>query len=726
MHLARTSVVVVGVLSRRLRVGSGSTVGGRVGLVLDPDLLAELAVGRSVALVSGTNGKTTTTRLLAEACGGPAGVATSLAGANMPAGLVAALASAPGPRSPAVLEVDEAYLGTVDAAVGARVVVALNLSRDQLDRVGEVRSVAARWRDGFAATAATVVANCDDPLVVWAASTARQVLWVAAGGTWRDDSHHCPACGAHIDFSPTAGPIGSAVDPSRAGTGWSCTCGLERPAPDAWLLDDALVVGDRSWPFALALPGRFNASNAAMAAVAASVLGADVGEALAAMSRVADVAGRFAHKVVRGVATRLLLAKNPAGWTELVALLAEGRAPAVVAVNARSADGHDPSWLWDVPFERIAHRHVVVTGERRFDLAVRLRHAGVAHTTVADQLLAIEVASTGDPEETVDYVGNYTAFQEVRRAVTGLPAPPRGKSGEGAHATPGPAPGSGAREVERQGRARRDPLRIVVVHPDLLGTYGDAGNALVLANRARWRDMPAELLLVRSDEPLPRAADLYCLGGGEDGPQSLSADKLADGSLAGALTRGATVLAVCAGFQILGSTFPGPHGAPHAGLGLLDVTTVRGVGKRAVGEVLAEVVPDTAPVDHGATTGAARGSLAGVERLTGFANHGGATLLGPVLAPLARVLVGPGNDGSDDGAVDGGREGKVVATYLHGPVLARNPTLADALLRLATGATLDPLDDAEEQALRSDRLRSTAGSRAGKIRSGLARARRIG
>ncbi len=736
-------------LSRLLRLGSGSTVGGRVGLLLDPVLLADLAAGRSVALVSGTNGKTTTTRLLAEACGGPGAVATSLAGANMPAGLVAALAAAPGPQSPAVLEVDEAYLGAVDAAVGARVVVVLNLSRDQLDRVGEVRNVASRWRGDFGATAATVVANCDDPLVVWAASTAPRVVWVAAGATWRGDSHHCPACGARIDDAASAGevprlPGGGAAGPDRLpwgpdglpwgqDGGWSCGCGFARPRPDAWLLHGALVVGNRSWPVELALPGRFNASNAAMAAVAASVLGVDTGEALAAMARVDDVAGRFARRVIGGVTTRLLLAKNPAGWTELVELLAQGSGPVVVAVNARSADGHDPSWLGDVPFERIAHRSVVGTGERRFDLAVRLRHARVAHRTVADQLRAIREASAGEPRGTVDYVGNYTAFQELRRGIAGRAPGPWRAAGRGGPDSPGdpagPGPDPRVPEPAPNGRARRDPLRIVVVHPDLLGTYGDAGNALVLANRARWRGVPAEILFATSDVALPETADLYCLGGGEDGPQSLSADELGDGALARALARGATVLAVCAGFQILGRTFPGAGGAPHAGLDLLDVTTVRGPGKRAVGEVLADVVPDRAPSGGAAGVAARAGArtvLGAVERLTGFANHGGATRLGSDATPLARVLAGPGNDGSGAGALDGAVAGRVVATYLHGPVLARNPSLADALLRLATGATLDPLDDTEEQALRSDRLGSATRPRAGRIRSSRARTRRIG
>ena len=164
-----------------------------MGLLIDPGLLATLAVGRDVALVTGTNGKTTTTRLLTAALGGPGRVATSEAGANLPAGLVRAL-SASAPGAPAVLEVDEGYLATVADGVRPQVVTLLNLSRDQLDRVSEVRMVAARWRAALARSSATVVANADDPLVVFGAGDAPRVVWVAAGQVWRQDAVGCPAC----------------------------------------------------------------------------------------------------------------------------------------------------------------------------------------------------------------------------------------------------------------------------------------------------------------------------------------------------------------------------------------------------------------------------------------------------------------------------------------------------------------------------------------------------
>jgi CobQ-like glutamine amidotransferase family enzyme len=249
-------------------------------------------------------------------------------------------------------------------------------------------------------------------------------------------------------------------------------------------------------------------------------------------------------------------------------------------------------------------------------------------------------------------------------------------------------------------------LTVVVVYPDLLGTYGDGGNGVVLARRAAWRGIGAELVESASDRPLP-AGHLYCLGGGEDGPQVQAAESLAaDGALARAVGSGAAVLAVCAGYQIAGRRFPDAGGRARPGLGLLDVATSKAAGRRAVGEVVAE------PLDGGPAPGP-------LPTLTGFENHGGVTMVGPGARPLARVTAGVGNGAGD--RTEGAWAGRVVGTYLHGPVLARNPALADLLLSWAVGSALEPLDDAEERALRTERL--AAAGRRGLTRFARRRAR---
>jgi UDP-N-acetylmuramyl tripeptide synthase len=160
----------------------------------------------------------------------------------------------------------------------------------------------------------------------------------------------------------------------------------------------------------MTLPGRANRANAAMALTLAGVLGADPRRAADAMSAVAEVVGRYARVRVDGREARLLLAKNPAGWVEVFDFLRPPPLPVVVVINARIADGRDPSWLWDVPFERLAGRLVVASGERSRDLAVRLRYAGVDHLHEPDPVAAIAAADA----PSVEVVANYTSFQALR------------------------------------------------------------------------------------------------------------------------------------------------------------------------------------------------------------------------------------------------------------------------------------------------------------------------
>ena len=376
---------------------------GFVALRVAPDLLTTLLADRSVCLVSGTNGKTTTTALIAAALGDR--VTTNRDGANLPAGWVSALLESDGDdrSAPVVLEVDESYLPAAFDAAPDAVAALLNLSRDQLDRHSETRMLAQRWRHALEAHPGVhVVANADDPLVVWAAGAAKTVTWVAGGAAWRSDSAACPACGALL---------------ARTAASWSCPeCNLARPEAEIAPDGTALRVAGEDFTYALALPGRANRGNIAVAVGAARAMGVTTQPALDAMARVRAVSGRYARHRVGDHEVILLLAKNPAGWVETLDviddLLPDRQGTVVVAINARGPDGRDPSWLWDVPFEQLAGRRVIATGERATDLAVRLDHAGVEYRKDTRAPLVAASAADADP---VVIAATYTNFLSISR-----------------------------------------------------------------------------------------------------------------------------------------------------------------------------------------------------------------------------------------------------------------------------------------------------------------------
>ena len=415
-------------------------IGGLVALALDKSVLRQLGEGRHTVVVTGTNGKSTTTRMTAAALGTlgasepegrrhktsepegrrhktsePEGrrhktVATNAEGANMDAGLVAALAGARD-ASLAALEVDEMHVPHVADAVDPAVIVLLNLSRDQLDRVGEINHIERTLRGGLARHPDTVVvANCDDVLMTSAAYDCPHVVWVAAGGGWAADSVSCPRSGElimrdenHWYSTGTASDVGPGGPPI-----------LERPQPQ-WWFDDVNVYGPDGLVLrmTLSLPGAVNRGNATQAVAAAVALGADPAAAVEAVSSVDEVAGRYRTVKLGAHTARVLLAKNPAGWQEALSMVDKHGAGVVIAVNGQVPDGEDLSWLWDVRFEHFEDTEVVAAGERGTDLAVRLGYAGVEHTLVHDTVKAIASCPPGH----VEVIANYTAFLQLNRVL---------------------------------------------------------------------------------------------------------------------------------------------------------------------------------------------------------------------------------------------------------------------------------------------------------------------
>ena len=393
---------LAGMLSRATGRGVGGTFPGRIALALRPTALRDLTADRTVVLVSGTNGKTTTTRFLSTAIAGQGEVVTNGGGANLLPGLVTAFLPPPSPSAVAVLEVDEAVLPLAIEQMKPRLVVLLNLSRDQLDRFQEVGSHVLRWAAALRTQPTVqVVANADDPLVVAAVLRAelpeQAVTWVAAGAPWRSDAPLCPLCGHAWDMR---------AEP------WSCdSCGATAPRANWSMQGTGAIVDARGQvvPMQLALGGRAAAANAVMAAAAADLLGVAAAAAVERFAGVEDVDGRYRTQVVAGRRVQLLLAKNPAGWLEVLDQLQAAPGELLLGINARTADGMDPSWLWDVPFEKLRGRKVVVFGERGLDLSVRLHYAEVDHT-VAESVMTALASTDGDAL----VAANYTAFVSAR------------------------------------------------------------------------------------------------------------------------------------------------------------------------------------------------------------------------------------------------------------------------------------------------------------------------
>ena len=427
--------------SRGLRRGGGTTIPGDVALAIDPGVLAKLgaALPRGSALVTGTNGKTTTTGLVAaalEAAGER--VLTNPSGANLVFGLVAAAVAQARPlggarADRAVFEVDELSLERAVLELRPRLAVVLNLLRDQLDRSGELETTARRIGDGLRRLpgGAGVVANADDPLVVAQCEGIDGVVYVGIdadeqlldGVPHAADARSCPRCGAALHFDR--------VVLAHCGS-YRCTrCDFARPRTavavrriTAASLDSQRLELDDGTVLDAAVGGVYNAYNLVAAYAAATTLGVPAATVAGAVARFRPRFGRMERLRLHDRELRMLLAKNPAGLDVVLRTADELGATHnyLIAINDLVADGRDVSWLWDVDFERLArssHRpHVVASGRRAHDLAVRLKYAGMPAdrvTVEADPEAALRLlASRAGPGEEAVVVPTYTAMLELR------------------------------------------------------------------------------------------------------------------------------------------------------------------------------------------------------------------------------------------------------------------------------------------------------------------------
>ena len=383
--------------------GTGASIKGAIMTRIDPTLFRRLLAGKRLGVVSGTNGKTTTTHLLTAALrasvADPRDVVTNPDGANLREGVVSALSTRP--KAPiAALEVDEQVVADVIRHGRPEVLIMLNFSRDQLDRHHVINALGRKWRQALVEAGdegPTVVANVNDPLVAWSAQPARKVIWVDLGTDWSQDSALCPNCG-------------SVLVHDEAGR-WDCPgCELGEQVPDYRVDGDHVVMPDgERLRLDLQVPGRFNKGNAVCALAAAVEMGVYAPVAIKGMRTVQAPAGRFAIGSYGDTKARLVLAKNPAGWAE--SLLVMQSDPVVLAIDSLIAHGTDVSWLWVVDYEQLAGRRVIATGPRSADLAVRLSYAEVEHEVIPDVADALK----GPFDGTVDVLATYSVFLRLCR-----------------------------------------------------------------------------------------------------------------------------------------------------------------------------------------------------------------------------------------------------------------------------------------------------------------------
>ena len=380
----------LGALSRALGKGNGVIVAGRLILKLAPNAVEQLSANKRVVLISGTNGKSTTAKLIAEALRTKYSVAHNHTGANLFAGVAAALGADPDAEV-AVLEVDELVLPWAIEKTKPELIVLLNLGRDQLDRLSEVRMVSNKWRTALAGQ--TVLASTDDPFVVFAANAADKKIWFSASEKGHIDAATCPECGQLLNWE-------------AGGASFWCECGFKKPDAN-WTLNGNTL--NQQFKVNSAIPGAAAQQNAARAFIVANEFGVDLERANSAIGSVKAVDGRFANKEIGQTNFRLLLSKNPASWRETLNTSSAGPKDVLLIVNANTQDGKDTSWLWDVDFKPLISRNVLVTGDRRIDVAARLTVDGITHKVVANEIEAAKAFGQVD----ADIIASYTAFHRL-------------------------------------------------------------------------------------------------------------------------------------------------------------------------------------------------------------------------------------------------------------------------------------------------------------------------
>lgn len=698
----------------------GGNIPGAVALRLDPSVISELGAGlQGSVMVTGTNGKTTTTGLLADALAADgARVVCNRAGNNMESGIAAALVMSRGQRAElGCFECDELYTIRVMPRLRPRALVLLNLFRDQLDRYGEIDHTQEVIAGALGSSPDTaLVYNADDPLCAAIAARVENPGLPFGIDEPTDleadrisDSRFCAKCNAPLDYEYVHyGQLGKYRCPE---------CGWRRPDLAFAAVNVSLTCGgfefdveDRRGEKNGEPPVRHHVRTRYSGLYMVYNVMAALAGCLAAggsTERFQEILDAYEPASGRGKTFALdggfevvsMLAKNPTGFNRMVQQVrAEGGSCLALFLNDNDADGHDVSWIWDIDLERLRDlpdlRLVCVGGTRREDMAVRVKYAELPARlelveSVEDALRVMSDGTGPTYGKKLHVVANYTAFPpvvaELGRLSTSWEAPAEEGvevfqstfeysrlEGESEEQWWGRASGQGDLGLDR-------PLRIVHLYPDALNLYGDGGNIASLTKRCKWRGIPCRVDQVLMGQSLDLSdADVVLLGGGSDRDQLAVAEELRDqaGKLAAYVADGGALLAICGGYQLLGRYYMMGEKRVE-GLHVLDIETTAG-STRLIGNVAVDSPVCDAPI-------------------VGFENHAGRTVLLGDERPLGRAIVhGSGNNGEDGG--EGVLHGNLIGTYLHGPILPKNPGVTDwlitqALRRRGVNAELVPLRD---------------------------------
>ena len=728
-------------LSTVLRRGGGN-IPGAVALKLDPDIVAELAAGLDGSIVvTGTNGKTTTNGLIADGLAA-AGyeVVCNRAGNNMQTGIAAAIVAGrkgargggagekgagaaaagcgAGPADTAggaarkrfgAFECDELYTVRILPQLKPSALVLLNLFRDQLDRYGEIdhtQDVIAQALEASPETA--LIYNADDPLCAGIAARVPNRC-IAFGideptGLEADrisDSRFCAKCNAPLDYDYVHyGQLGKYRCP---------TCGWERSELAYAARKVELSCGGQggySWEVSgpdgyerrvrTRYNGLYMVFNVTAVAAALDFAGAGEADLDRVIADYEPAGGRMKAFDVYGRTVVSNLAKNPAGFDRMISEIKASDARLMAFfLNDNDADGHDISWIWDVDFEKLCDlelERIFVGGKRRNDLQVRLKYAGINAQLIDGIEDAVRGCFGADAGLALHSVANYTVFPAVTADLKHLDGAARPAGTPDAVA---PSPRVELGRVVDAGIELDRPLRIVHLYPDALNLYGDGGNIASLRQRCAWRGIPVVVDQVRMGEELDLSdADVVLLGGGADRDQlAVCRELLAQKEkLAAYVESDGALLAICGGYQLLGRFYM--MGSTQVeGLGVIGAETRSGEG-RLIHNVAIDSPVASTPI-------------------VGFENHGGRTYLDEGETPLGTPLVA--GTGNNEFAVGEGVLHKgVVGTYFHGPILPKNPQVADwliahALERRGVSCQLPALDDAYENAAHDVALRIVRG-----------------